>query len=66
MGHRPTTPDTLPVIGPLPNHPSILLAFGHGQLGLTGAPLTGRIIGALAAGESLNIDLTPYRADRFA
>ena len=66
VGHRPTTPDTLPVIGPLPNHPSILLAFGHGQLGLTGAPLTGRIIGALAAGESLNIDLTPYRADRFA
>ena len=65
MGHRPATPDTLPVIGELPNHPSILLAFGHGQLGLTGAPMTGRIIAALAADEPHNIDLAPYSADRF-
>lgn len=66
MGHRPVIPDTLPVIGALSDHPSLLLAFGHGQLGLTGAPMTGRIIAALAAGERPNIDLTPYRAERFA
>jgi len=66
MGHRPTTPDTLPVIGALPNHPSVLLAFGHGQLGLTGAPMTGRLIASLAAGEAPNIDLNPYNAARFA
>lgn len=66
MGHRPVIPDTLPVIGALSDHPSLLLAFGHGQLGLTGAPMTGRIIAALAAGERPNIDLAPYRAERFA
>ncbi len=66
MGHRPVIPDTLPVIGALADHPSILLAFGHGQLGLTGAPMTGRIIAALAAGERSNIDLAPYRPERFA
>lgn len=66
MGHRPVIPDTLPVIGVLSDHPSLLLAFGHGQLGLTGAPMTGRIIAALAAGERPNIDLAPYRAERFA
>jgi D-amino-acid dehydrogenase len=65
-GHRPTTPDTLPVIGALADRPSILLAFGHGQLGLTGAPMTGRIIAALASGEPLNIDTRPYRVERFA
>ena len=31
MGHRPSLPDSLPVIGPAPNHPSLLLAFGHGH-----------------------------------
>lgn len=66
MGHRPATPDTLPVIGALPGHPSILLAFGHGQLGLTGAPMTGHIIGALASGDRLNLDVRPYAAERFA
>lgn len=65
VGHRPATPDTLPVIGPLPGHPSVLLAFGHGQLGLTGAPMTGRIVAALASGDRLNMDLQPYRAERF-
>ena len=65
MGHRPATPDTLPVIGALPNHPSVLLAFGHGQLGLTGAPMTGRIIAAMAADEPLTINLEPYRVGRF-
>lgn len=65
MGHRPMTPDSLPVIGALPDHPSILLAFGHGQLGLTGAPMTARIIAALASGERLNVDVAPYRVERF-
>lgn len=66
MGQRPVIPDTLPVIGAHADHPSLLLAFGHGQLGLTGAPVTGRIIAALAAGERPNIDLAPYRPERFA
>lgn len=66
MGHRPVFPDTLPVIGPLPGHPRVLLAFGHGQLGLTGAPMTARIVASLAAGEAPNLDLSPYAAERFA
>jgi D-amino-acid dehydrogenase len=66
MGHRPVTPDSLPIIGELPGHPCVLLAFGHGQLGLTGAPMTGRIIAALASGKPLNIDTRPYRVERFA
>ena len=66
MGPRPGTPDSLPAIGPLPGHPNILIAAGHGHLGLTGGPNTGRIVAALASGERLNLPLEPYAPDRFA
>ena len=65
MGHRPVLPDSLPAIGALPGHPNVLTAFGHGHSGLTGAPMTGRIIAGLIAGSPLNVDVTPYRPDRF-
>ncbi|MFM9942022.1 MAG: NAD(P)/FAD-dependent oxidoreductase [Hyphomicrobiaceae bacterium] len=65
MGPRPGTPDSLPFIGPLPNHPNIFIAAGHGHLGLTGGPNTGRIVAALASGERLNIPLEPYSPTRF-
>jgi D-amino-acid dehydrogenase len=66
MGPRPGTPDSLPAIGPLPGHPNIFIAAGHGHLGLTGGPNTGRIVAAMASGQRLNISLEPYRPDRFA
>ena len=66
MGRRPATPDSLPCIGEVPGYPGLFCGFGHGHLGLTGAPMTGRMIAALVVGERLNIDMTPYRLDRFA
>lgn len=65
MGHRPITPDSLPVIGHAPCHRSILLGFGHGQLGFTTGPLTGEVLACLAADRAPNLDLAPYRAERF-
>ncbi|MGE0697758.1 MAG: NAD(P)/FAD-dependent oxidoreductase [Hyphomicrobiaceae bacterium] len=65
MGPRPGTPDSLPAIGPLPGYPNILMAAGHGHLGLTGGPNTGRIVAALASGERLNMDVTPFAPGRF-
>ena len=65
MGTRPASPDSVPYIGPVPGHPRIFCGFGHGHVGLTGAPMTGRMLAALAAGEPLNMDMTPYRLDRF-
>jgi D-amino-acid dehydrogenase len=64
-GHRPSTPDSLPVIGPAPGNGSVLLAYGHGHTGLTMGAITGRLISELAAGQTPGLDLTPYRADRF-
>lgn len=65
MGPRPGTPDSLPAIGALPGHPNILIAAGHGHLGLTGGPNTGRLVASLAAGERLNEPMAPYAPDRW-
>ncbi|HEX4327590.1 MAG TPA: FAD-dependent oxidoreductase [Burkholderiales bacterium] len=44
MGHRPCFPDTLPRVGPAPEHPGLWLAFGHGHLGLTDSVNTARLL----------------------
>lgn len=65
MGHRPSLPDSLPVIGNVPHHPSLLVAFGHGHHGLTGASTTAVAISALIGGHEPPLDLAPFRPDRF-
>jgi D-amino-acid dehydrogenase len=65
MGFRPSVPDSLPVISRVPEHSGILLAFGHGHLGLTLAAVTGRLIADLAVERTPLVDVAPFRADRF-
>ena len=65
MGFRPSIPDSLPVIGALPEDPSILLAFGNGHLGLTQSAAMGRLISDLVAGKAPGIDIAACRPDRF-
>ena len=64
IGARPFMPDTLPVIGPAPKVENTWLAVGHGQLGLTMGPTTGRFISDLIVGRTSRIPIDPYRADR--
>lgn len=64
-GARPSTPDSLPVIGPVAGHPGVLLATGHGQSGLAMAAVTARLVAMLARGERTDITITPYAAARF-
>jgi D-amino-acid dehydrogenase len=65
-GHRPATPDGLPVIGASPRHRQVFYAFGHGHLGLTQAATTGRLISNLIRGAPSPIDLAPYTIARFS
>ena len=65
MGRRPSMPDGLPVIGPSPRHENLWLAFGHGHTGMIAGPMTGRIVAGMITGSMPNIDVAPYRADRF-
>lgn len=65
MGFRPSMPDSLPAIGPLPGHPHIICAFGHGHLGLTQSAGTARIVADLLTGQPSAIDLAPFDPARF-
>lgn len=65
IGRRPMTPDTLPIIDRAPAAPNVLIATGHGQLGITTAATTAKLVAALAANRSPEIDLEPYRVSRF-
>jgi D-amino-acid dehydrogenase len=66
MGHRPATPDSLPVLGPSAHSSRVLYAFGHGHLGLTHAATTGAIVGSVLDGDDPRIDLQPYSVSRFS
>jgi glycine/D-amino acid oxidase-like deaminating enzyme len=66
MGHRPAMPDSLPAIGPSRASPDVIYAFGHGHVGMTAAPMTGRIVADLIAGRPASIDIAPFAAARFA
>jgi D-amino-acid dehydrogenase len=50
LGLRPSLPDSLPVIGPSPNEPRLIYAFGHQHLGLTLAGATGQLVSECIAG----------------
>lgn len=64
MGPRPSTPDSLPVIGRAPRAANLLLAYGHGHLGLTMASVTGEAVADLAADRPPRLDLAPCAPSR--
>jgi D-amino-acid dehydrogenase len=66
MGNRPTTPDSLPVIGRSARRANVFYAFGHGHLGLTLGPTTGRLVADLVTGRIPSIDLASFSITRFA
>ncbi|MGJ6965521.1 NAD(P)/FAD-dependent oxidoreductase [Streptosporangium sp. G11] len=64
-GFRPYCPDHLPVIGEDPRAPGLYHACGHEGAGIGLAPATGHLIARLLAGLRPDLDLTPFRPDRF-
>ena len=66
MGFRPSVPDSLPVIGYARRTPDVIYAFGHGHLGMTGAPMTAMLVSELISGMKPSIDLSPFSPSRFS
>lgn len=44
LGFRPSMPNSVPVIGPIPGKKNAFTTFGHGHLGLTMAAISGEMI----------------------
>ncbi|MFT4581197.1 MAG: glycine/D-amino acid oxidase-like deaminating enzyme [Gammaproteobacteria bacterium] len=65
MGHRPTMPDFLPVLGGVADCDNLFVAFGHHHLGLTLSAVTARLLGDLIVGTGEATDLTPFSLNRF-
>ncbi len=67
-GSRPLSPDSKPIIGPVPGHDGIHLATGHTTKGIHLGPITGRIIADYISGGSTQAvsDMSEFLPDRFA
>ncbi len=65
MGRRPTLPDYLPLLGPVPGVGNAWFDCGHQHLGLTLAARSGQAVADLVAGRDPGLDLAPFRAERF-
>lgn len=65
LGHRPTMPDSLPVIGVSPASNRIFLAFGHQHIGLTLGGITGKIVTELARGRIPYCNIADFSPRRF-
>ena len=65
MGSRPCFADSRPVIGRAPGRPGLWLACGHGHMGLTLGPVTGRLLAELMTDATPFVDPAPYNPARF-
>jgi D-amino-acid dehydrogenase len=65
MGFRPSTPDSLPILGEAPGRPGLYFMFGHGHFGMTGSPPSGKLVSQMITGASTGIDPAPYSPNRF-
>lgn len=65
MGHRPSTPDGLPVIGSIKGQPGLYVCFGHAHSGLTAAPASAVLLADLLSDHKPSIDPAPYAPERF-
>ncbi len=65
MGHRPSLPDTIPIISASSRLPGVWYATGHGHLGLTYSATTARLMADMIGGMKPSIDMTPFRINRY-
>jgi D-amino-acid dehydrogenase len=64
-GLRPVSPDGLPFIGRFNAFPNLISATGHAMLGITLAPVTGKIVADVIAGNKPQFEMSLMHPDRF-
>lgn len=65
MGPRPSTPDSLPLVGRIQQNPRIICAFGHGMLGLTLAPITAGQVADIISDREPEVSIEALNPNRF-
>lgn len=64
-GFRPCTPDGLPVIGRSASLNNMIFATGHAMIGITLAPITGKLVSQVISGQTPSVPLEAMHPDRF-
>jgi D-amino-acid dehydrogenase len=65
-GWRPMTPDDLPMLGRAPGTENLVLATGHGMLGVSMSAISGLLVSEVVTGKVPSLDIAPYAVSRFA
>lgn len=63
-GFRPCSSDGLPFIGKGSKFQNVIYATGHGMMGISMAPGTGKLVTELISEKSTSVDITPFRVER--
>lgn len=63
-GLRPGTPDDVPIIGPMPTAPNLIVATGHFRNGILLAPITALLVQQMVLGQTPTVDAAPFAPDR--
>ncbi len=64
-GLRPCSPDGLPFLGRLKGINNAIIATGHGMMGVSLGPATGRLVSEIITGEQTDIGLDVFAPERF-
>jgi D-amino-acid dehydrogenase len=64
-GLRPCSPDGLPYIGRFNQYKNLSVATGHGMMGLSMGPITGKLIAQILSNEPPSINITALSPDRY-
>jgi len=59
-GFRPSSPDGLPYIGRCRKRENLIIATGHGMMGLSLGPATGLLVSQIVSGIATDIKMEPY------
>ena len=65
VGLRPASRDGLPILGPVPGVERLLLATGHGSIGLQLGPYSGKVVADMIARGEAGTDIAPFSSARF-
>ncbi len=65
-GLRPCPPDGMPYVGRTSRYDNLVIATGHGMMGMSLGPVTGKLVGEIISGESPSVDIQLLSPDRYA
>jgi len=65
-GLRPCSPDGLPYLGRTQRYANLTLATGHAMMGMSLAPITGRLVAEIISGDHPALDLSLLSPDRYS